>query len=229
MATAAEKLATYRRSQSGLGDLSFVRGADGKDGQNGIGIKGDKGDTGPAGARGMQGVQGDKGDRGVQGPDGQNGKDGKNGKDGTNGITPDVSAVVDLVLKKIAGGEVIKPEHVKGLPGTLNELITHLKLGGFRGGGDTVAAGTNVTISTVNGVKTISTTGGAGNTFVYNEVLGGSGTAFTFAVAPINGLYTIYGRGQRLIKTTDYSVVGINITTVDTWSASDLTADSQHL
>jgi len=151
MATAAEKLASYRRSQSGLGDISFIKGADGKDGKDGVSIKGDKGDTGPVGPQGEQGIQGEKGDRGVQGPrgsdgkDGKNGKDGKDGKDGQNSITPDVSAVVDLVLKKIADGDTIKPEHVKGLPKTLNELITHLRLGGFRGGGGSTSSGSGFT------------------------------------------------------------------------------------
>ena len=70
--------------------------------------------------------------------------------------------------------------------------------------------------------------GGGGNNFVYNEILSGSGTAFTFATAPIAGLYTIYARGQKLIPTTDYTVSGANVTTVGTFVAGDLMADYQY-
>ena len=69
---------------------------------------------------------------------------------------------------------------------------------------------------------------GGGNNFVYNEILGGSGTAFTFATTPLTGLYTIHGRGQKLLVTTDYTVSGANVTTVGTWAAGDLTADYQY-
>lgn len=70
---------------------------------------------------------------------------------------------------------------------------------------------------------------GTANKFVYNEILGGSGQAFTFATTPIAGLYTIYARGQKLIPTTDYTVTGANVSTTDTFSANDLMADYQHL
>lgn len=73
-----------------------------------------------------------------------------------------------------------------------------------------------------------STGGGGGNTFVYNEVLTGSGTSWSFATAPISGLYAIYANGQRLTPTVDFTISGANVTTVDTWVAGTLLADSQH-
>ena len=200
-------------------------------------------------------AKGDKGDMPIAGvhfpipKDGKHGKDGetpsidygiiiktvlkniptpKNGKDGESVNAEDIAK--EIVKKKL-----IKGEHIDGYDATMKAFSRQLagKIYGkdtlIRGGGDTVAAGSGVTITTdVNGKKVIAATG-SGHTFVYNEVLGGSGTAFTFATAPIAGLYTIYGRGQKLIPTTDYSVVGTAVTTTGTWAAGDLIADSQHL
>jgi hypothetical protein len=73
-----------------------------------------------------------------------------------------------------------------------------------------------------------SSGGGGGNTFVYNEVVSGSGTSWTLANAPIAGLQSIYANGQKLLPTTDYSISGANITTVDSWSAGQISADYQH-
>lgn len=69
------------------------------------------------------------------------------------------------------------------------------------------------------------TGGGAAADFVDNEVVSGSGTSFTLANAPIAGSVKLHGRGQRLKVTTDYSITGSAITTVDSWAAGDLIAD----
>lgn len=70
--------------------------------------------------------------------------------------------------------------------------------------------------------------GGGGNTFVYNEILSGSGTSWSFATAPITGLYAIYAIGQRLIPTVDFIISGANVTTTDSWVAGTILGDSQH-
>lgn len=70
--------------------------------------------------------------------------------------------------------------------------------------------------------------GGGGNTFVYNEVLSGSGTSWSFATAPITGLYAIFANGQRLTPTVDFTISGANVTTTDSWVAGTLLGDSQH-
>ncbi len=74
--------------------------------------------------------------------------------------TIDIPAITDSVVKHIVDKKKLKTSHIDGFEQTLAP-IRHLAAG-FRGGGDTVAAGSNITISTVNGVKTISSTGGGG-------------------------------------------------------------------
>ena len=69
--------------------------------------------------------------------------------------------------------------------------------------------------------------GGGSSTFVDNEVVSGSGTAYTLASTPLTGVEHIYALGQRLYPTTDYSISGKNITTVSSWSAGNLIADYQ--
>jgi len=61
---------------------------------------------------------------------------------------------------------------------------------------------------------------------VPNEVVSGSGTTFTLAHIPSPATsLKLYGRGQRLLLTTKYSVSGKVITTVDTWATGDILAD----
>lgn len=69
------------------------------------------------------------------------------------------------------------------------------------------------------------TGGGGGNTFVYNEVVSGSGTSFILAGTPVVGSQTIYANGQRLTPTVDYSISGSTITTGSSWSAGTILAD----
>ena len=83
-------------------------------------------------------------------------------------------------------------------------------------------------IDQITGRVLVDVVGGVGNTFVYNEVLSGSGTSFTFATAPITGLYAIFANGQRLTPTVDFTISGGNVTTVDSFAAGTLLADSQH-
>jgi hypothetical protein len=86
--------------------------------------------------------------------------------------------------------------------------------------------------------------------FVNNEIVAGSGTTFTFANTPVTGSQQVYGKGQRLYPTTDYSFAGVTggspiglllsltyaanvgstnqITTVNTWSAGDILADYRY-
>lgn len=62
-------------------------------------------------------------------------------------------------------------------------------------------------------------------TQVLNEVVSGSGTAWTLAHTPTATGVALYANGQRLMLTTDYSIVGTAITTVLSWSAGTLIAD----
>ncbi len=64
-------------------------------------------------------------------------------------------------------------------------------------------------------------------TYVYNEVVAGSGTAFTLAHVPTSGSVALYGNGQRLTVGIDYTISGITITIIApaTYSTGAVLAD----
>lgn len=109
-----------------------------------------------------------------------------------DGETPviDHAKIAEDVVKKIIEEKLLKPEHIHGLTSEIASYRNQLagKVYGrdtqVRGGGDTIAAGTNVTISNVNGVKTISASGGSGfTTLTATETPDGLTSIFTFAAA----------------------------------------------
>lgn len=78
-----------------------------------------------------------------------------------------------------------------------------------------------------DGVRWIPFTpaGGTG-TAVYNEVVSGATDTFTLAHTPTSSaILRVYANGQRLLPTTDYTLAGAIITTVQNWSAGNITAD----
>lgn len=83
-------------------------------------------------------------------------------------------------------------------------------------------------IDQITGRILVDVSGGTGNAFTYNEIVSGSGTTFTLANTPVSGLYAIYGQGQRLYPTADFTISGAVITTVNSWLAGNLLADYQH-
>lgn len=210
-------------------------------------LKGDKGDAGPQGPTGSDGKNGSNGSdgkdgkdgamgpqgvRGPQGPagsDGKNGTDGREGKAGKNGTAPTLEEVAAAVLKEITSGKKLTVDHIDGLAVGLAQLKDFLARGGYRGGGDTVAAGTNVTITTdVNGHKTINASGGGSGNAVYGENLTpqGPGTVYTLAHTPLVGTVRLYRGGAYQQAGTDYTIVGGIITlAVATQSGEVLLAD----
>lgn len=80
----------------------------------------------------------------------------------------------------------------------------------------------------ITGRLLVDISGGGLNTFVYNEVVTGSGTSWTLANTPVAGTQAIYANGQRLTPTVDYSITGVAITTVDSWVAGTILADYQY-
>lgn len=125
--------------------------------------KSTKGEKGEKGDQGVQGPKGDKGDsivgpRGLQGEKGEKGEKGENGKDAVVDIEkiallaakkvkpPKTDPVVIPTLDEIVGKAVLELEKKKNKISIrdihdLNELITYLKLGGFRGGGSATSGG----------------------------------------------------------------------------------------
>lgn len=144
-----------------------------------------------------------------------------------DGKHADLEAIVEKVFELLSTGKKkLSVKHIGDFTNGLEQTIAPIRslAAGFRGGGDTVAAGSGVTITTSNGVKTISASGGSANA-TYNEVVTGNTNTFTLAQAPTAGTVRVYALGQRLVLTTDYSIAAAVITTVSSWSAGQITAD----
>lgn len=123
-----------------------------------------------------------------------------------------VAAEVLDILKK---GKKLKLEHIGDFTDGLEQTLRPIRslAAGFRGGGDTVAAGTNVTISTVNGVKTINALGG-GSATIYTETPSGliDGANKTYTTAhPITTVIGLWLNGE-FIHPADYTVSGAGFT-----------------
>jgi len=146
---------------------------------------------------------------------------------------PDEETIVDKVVKKIKFPEYEKvvldtPEQVRD---KLESLPNgeRLRMSAIEELDETIATLQNRTqllnqIAT-QGQRSSSSTSGTSASFVDNETVAGSGTAFTLANTPTSGSVHLYGLGQRLVLTTDYSITGTSVTTVSTWSAGDIVAD----
>lgn len=76
----------------------------------------------------------------------------------------------------------------------------------------------------------VNTGGGTTGTFVYNEIVAGSGTTFTLTNTPLSGAYAIFANGQRLTPGAgnDFTITGAVITTALSWSAGAILADYQY-
>jgi hypothetical protein len=181
--------------------------------------KGDKGEQGEPGDF----VAGDPGEKGdppskqellslikplipspVPGPKGDEGKPGKN---------PDPTEVMRLVLTKLPlfKGTPETPEidvaeiisaitkkklsisSIEGLRELLSSLQGRVSGAYLHGGGDTVKAGTNITLTrNADGTTTITAAGGGGfSTLTATETPNGSRTAFTFAAAVAQPTYLV--------------------------------------
>lgn len=185
------------------------------------GEKGDKGDRGEDGYTPVKGKDYFTGTEVKQIADYiqsqvKNGVDGADGANGKNGETPvrlidywtkeDQEKMISDVLKKLPKTKEGKPLDMKNIvsevlkeikmPDTAalvskGELTEFLRRGGFRGGGDTVEAGSGVSITSVNGVKRISAAGGSLSVLTTANTIDDSNLTFVFASEPtlvvING------------------------------------------
>lgn len=141
---------------------------------------------------------------------------GEDGKPGVNAEPLDPIKVVELIKEK----NLLKVEHIGGFERKIAEVRSAV----MRGGGDTVAAGTNVTISVINGVKTISSSGGSSTTKVRDEIPSGSGTAFTLAHTPVASTLQLFrgGARQQVGAGNDYTVSGTAITLAITLQSNEI-------
>ncbi len=189
-------------------------------------FKGEKGDTGPQGKQGPQGdpgPQGPKGDSivGPRGPQGEKGDSvvgpkgdkGDPGKDGS----PDSAKQIATKLNTLA--EVLEISVIKGLRAELTKAIrSQIKLGGT---GDSVVAGSNITITRVNGRKVIASTGGAVAT-IYSETPTGTidGANKIFTTAHTITTVISFALNGQFIHPSEYSASGTTITFVTAPDAS---------
>lgn len=188
-----------------------------------------------------------KGEPGAPGTEGKPGKDAYTPKRGVDYHTPrDVQDIVDKVTRLIrkpengkdaivtpemiveaiknAPKDILKVEHIQNLDQTMRSYSQVLGSNKpyVHGGGDTIAAGTGVTITrNSNGDKVITATGSSG-TIVRDEILTGSGTAFTLAHTPIANTLQLFRGGARQQATVDYTIVGAAITLIDTLDAAEV-------
>lgn len=122
---------------------------------------------------------------------------------------PTLKEVIDEIKK-----HPIEYKEIKNVPDLtdMHKLIEFFKRGGFRGGGDTVAAGTNISITTTNGIKTISSSVTTVGFQVPTGTVNGVNQTFVFAQAP-NVIVVDDGRPMRQIS-SDGTVNWTGTTTV---------------
>lgn len=146
-------------------------------------------------------------------------------KNGDPGKDADPAKVVDLVIAKIQEEKLLTMDHIDGLTTEISSYRNQLAGKHYgettmvRGGGDTVAAGSNVTIAVVNGVKTISASGGSLTELAATGTINSSNTTFTFTSKPtyifIDGVKYRENEGwtwsvltATVTKAPDYSIWG---------------------
>lgn len=131
----------------------------------------------------------------------------------------DHKEIIDTLVKKIREDKVLGIEHISNFTDGLEQTIRPIRslAAGFRGGGDVVTAGSNITITTLpSGQKQIASTGGGGGGGSgYQAATGtvdGSNTIFVFATEPT----AISVDGQSLQKTSSDGTVNWTGTTTIT-------------
>lgn len=184
------------------------------------GDKGDKGDRGPAGINGKDGKDGAPGKDGLtptKGKDFNTKEDQeaflikilariKDPKDGQDAVI-DEEKIIEKIVKSLRENKVLKTSDISGLNEEISSYRNQLamKQAGQHGGGDTVVAGTNITItSNANGTKTISATGGSGLSLETDGTPNGD-QALLNLVAGTNINLTDNGTGSVTIDATDTS------------------------
>lgn len=162
--------------------------------------KGDKGERGEdsrvAGPEGKMGPQGPQGVQGLQGIEGKEGKVGRSGPKGEKGMDGSSDTALEIVSKINTLENTVKInviENLEGILATMHRNINSISKGKYmRGGGDVVEAGSNVTITRVNGRRRIASSGGSGfTTLDATETPNGILTVFTFSSASAQPTYVI--------------------------------------
>ncbi len=146
---------------------------------------------------------------------------------GADGYTPkrgvDYFTKEDIdALKK----ELLDPEHIKEIITQMKKLpeAHRLEISDIRNYQSFIFNGKKYGVhEMMHGGASSS----SGTSFTYNEVVAGSGTSFTLAATPTTGTVTLFGNGQFLTPTTDYSISGTGITTINSFTAGTVIASYQ--
>ncbi len=145
---------------------------------------------------------------------------------GADGYTPkrgvDYFTKEDIdALKK----ELLDPAHIKEIITQMKKLpeAHRLEISDIRNFQSFIFGGTKY------GVHEMMHGGAAsssGTSSTYNEIVAGSGTAWTLSATPTVGTVTLFGNGQFLTPGgVDYTISGANITTINSFSAGQLVAN----
>lgn len=200
-------------------------GKDGVNGQDGVpginGLPGEKGDQGPVGPQGPQGVIGEKGD---------------NGKDGS----PDTP---DQIVEKVNKSKfLIKSERIEGLLDAMRNIAASAAAVGitttnFFKNGTLISRAKNINIIEGNNMTatmyqtgdqmniSLSSSGGAGATWVADEVPADSGnhTTFTIAHTPVSGTFKLYrGGAKQQSGGIDFTLSGTTVTLTNALATSEV-------
>lgn len=219
--------------------------------------KGDKGDKGERGEMGPRGIAGRNGKDGVNGKDGYipvKGKDYfteaekeilyattiariKAPKDGKDAVIDKKQLLQDLVTL-LKEEEIFDIKNVKGLRAEIDSYRHQLagkhygKNTWARGGGDTVTAGANITITeNANGQKVIASTGGGVNLATGEVTAVQSGNDVTIDLTQLPNLPTsvewVSLNGQ-IIRQSRWSIVGTTLTVTDAFDTDEFQLQYQY-
>lgn len=217
----------YEKLQAGMQAVEDAKAAfstvkAGPPGPIGVGIKGEKGDKGdsvkladvvaavvPLVPRLDEDVLIEKVLKKVRKP-----KDGRAGKD---------AEPFDMsVIEKMLEGRKFRLEHVEGLEQTLSVFKNFMARGGVRGGGDTVGAGTGISIVNIGGVRVISATSSGANVATEQLTPTQAGSSVTLNLTGLTHTFIailgVYKNGQLLIPsdaTFGWSRIGNTITVLN--------------
>lgn len=127
------------------------------------------------------------------------------GDKGDKGDTLAMEEIIATVIKRIQKGDVIHINNVKGAGGFIKDGIRYRFEELMHGSGSG---------------------SGPSATFVDNEIVSGTGTAWTLANTPVAGSVQLYGNGQYLTPGAgnDYTISGKNITTTNSFTTGTIVA-----
>lgn len=127
-------------------------------------------------------------------------------------VEVDHQAIVDKVFEDITTGKKkLSTKHIGDFTEGLEQTIKPIKrlAEGFRGGGDTVDAGTGISIVNIGGKKIISSTGGTGFTIeTPTGTVDGANVTFTVTSTP----KYIISDGTTYFDGQGYTIVGLTLT-----------------